>query len=193
MIAITIPVVSIYLAPDDLKACANAAPEVSDCQKADVILAVSGGNTPVRTAEAIRLYKEGWASTLMFSGAAKDTTGPSNAEVMRQQAIDAGVPSSDIVIEKLSQTTKQNAEQTKAILTSVGNDTRRVILVTSGYHQRRASLEFRQRAGDSIVIINHPARNDPDWPTLWWMTPRGWWLAVGELTKITAFYVGRSQ
>ena len=45
--------------------------------KADVIVAISGGDTDARTAEAVRLYKEGWGANIIFSGAAQDPTGPS--------------------------------------------------------------------------------------------------------------------
>lgn len=189
---IFITVVSIYLTPDDLRGC-QAPTDTGKCQKADAIVAVSGGNTSVRAAEAIRLYKNGWADTLIFSGAAADTTGPSNAEVMRRQALAAGVPASAIEVESSSQTTKENAERTKQLLADQDNATKRIILVTSPYHQRRASLEFRVLTGQGSTIINHPTPDDPDWPVLWWLTPRGWWLAGGELVKIVAFYAGESR
>jgi uncharacterized SAM-binding protein YcdF (DUF218 family) len=192
-IVIFITVVSVYLTPDDLKGCAGVS-QNSGCQKADAIVAISGGNTSDRAVEAIKLYKQGWADTIIFSGAAADTSGPSNAVVMRRQAIAAGVPANAIETESQSQTTKQNAERTKALLVKVGSGgANRVILVTSPYHQRRASLEFTALAGPGITIINHPVQNDSDWPTLWWLTPRGWWLAMGELVKIIAFYMGESQ
>ncbi len=190
---IVITVISIYLTPDDLANCPVVS-EKNGCQIADAIVAVSGGNTSVRAAEAIKLYKKGWADTLIFSGAAADTSGPSNAEVMRRQAIDAGVPARDIEVETFSQTTKQNAERTKELLVKVGGGgAKRVILVTSPYHQRRASLEFKALAGDGITIVNHPTPDDPDWSRIWWLTPRGWWLAGGEIVKIIAFYAGESR
>jgi uncharacterized SAM-binding protein YcdF (DUF218 family) len=193
VLAILITVVSVYLTPDDLRQCPGVN-QKSECQKADAIVAVSGGNTSVRAAEAIRLYKQGWADTLIFSGAAADTSGPSNAEVMRRQALEADVPASDIKVETLAQTTRQNAERTKALLVEVGGGgAKRVILVTSPYHQRRASLEFKALAGEAITIVNHPTPEDPDWSKLWWLTPRGWWLAGGELVKISAFYAGESR
>lgn len=191
ILAITTVAIGVYLTPDDLSKCRMVLADSDDCAPADAIIAISGGNTPVRTAEAIRLYQDGWAERLIFSGAAADMSGPSNAEVMRRQALDAGVPTADIFTEELSQTTKENAQRTKDLLISKG--IRRVILVTSAYHQRRASLEFRTLAGDGIIIINHPAPDDPDWPAFWWLTPRGWWLAGGELVKITAFYLGESR
>jgi hypothetical protein len=46
---------------------------------ADVIVAVSGGETEQRTKEAIELYRSGYAPKLLFSGAAQDKNGPSNA------------------------------------------------------------------------------------------------------------------
>lgn len=192
LLAVFIAVVSIYLTPDDLRGC-EAPTGSGKCQKADAIVAVSGGNTSVRTAEAIRLYKEGWAETVIFSGAAADTSGPSNAEVMRRQALAAGVPASAIEVESSSQTTKENAERTRKLLVDQAEGAKRIILVTSPYHQRRASLEFRALAGEDSMIINHPTPDDPDWPLIWWLTPRGWWLAGGELVKIIAFYAGESR
>lgn len=193
IIAIGITVVSVYLTPDDIKGC-TAVTQTGDCMPADAIVAISGGNTPVRAAEAIKLYKEGWAETVIFSGAAADKSGPSNAEVMRRQAIEAGVPPDAIKVESISQTTRQNAERVKQLLVEVGSGSaQRVILVTSPYHQRRASLEFRELAGDGITIVNRPTPDDPDWSVVWWLTPRGWWLAGGELVKIAAFYAGESR
>lgn len=193
IVVIFITVLSVYLTPDDLRGCAGVS-QNSGCQKADAIVAVSGGNTSDRTAEAIKLYKEGWADTIIFSGAAADTSGPSNAVVMQRQAIAAGVPAEAIETESQSQTTRQNAERTKELLVKVGSGgANRVILVTSPYHQRRASLEFKALAGTGITIVNHPVEHDSDWSRLWWLTPRGWWLAIGELVKIIAFYAGESQ
>lgn len=180
----------LYLTPDGLKGC-SAPAESGDCEKADAIVAVSGGYTSVRAAEAISLYQNGWGDYLIFSGAARDETGPSNAEVMKQQALQAGVPESVIIVEDLSRTTHQNAEQTQEILDQY--HIQRLIVVTSPYHQRRAGLEFAKRVGDGVTIVNHPAADDPDWPWYWWATPRGWWLAGGEVVKIAATHAGESQ
>src|SRR5689334_14723832 len=89
LLVIVTAIIGVYLTPDDLSGCDSTVGSSAKCMKADAIVAISGGNTSVRAAEAIRLYKEGWADTLIFSGAAADTTGPSNAAVMRAQAIEA--------------------------------------------------------------------------------------------------------
>ena len=183
--------ISAYLSPDDLARCQERPNTSTGCEKADAIIAVSGGKTQVRTAEAIELYQRGWADMLIFSGAALDIDAPSNAAVMRKQALDAGVPASDIFVEEFSKTTRENAEKTNTIVQR--KDVQRMILVTSPYHQRRASTEFKNLTEHKIEIVNHPTRNDPDWPWYWWATPKGWWLAGGELVKIVVSTAGESR
>lgn len=171
----------LYLGPDDLSGC--KAPESSGkCQVADAIIAISGGDTSARTSEAISLYKAGWAPKLIFSGAAADKTGPSNAEVMQKQALSEGIPQSAIIIEDLSTNTAENAQNTATVVQKMG--LKRVILVTSAYHQRRASIEFGRRLGSDVVIVNHPVANDGQWSSWWWLTPYGWVLGIGELIRI---------
>ncbi len=182
---------SIYLAPNDLEGCVDGPTGEGSCKKVDAIIAVSGGDTSARTDEAVQLYKEGWASSLIFSGAAQDKSGPSNAAVMRSDAMAAGVPASAITIEEQGETTKQNADKTQQLLEEKSIKT--VILVTSAYHQRRAGLEFSERANGKVTIVNHPVASDKQWSGWWWLTPGGWYLAVGEFIKIMMFYVGVSR
>ncbi len=190
-LAVIIVGLSIYLGPNDLVSCGQVPNGVKPCQTADAIVAVSGGDTVARTQEAIQLYQDGWAPKLIFSGAAQDKTGPSNAEAMRREAYKHGVPSNDIITEELSATTKQNAENTQSILEN--NDIASVILVTSAYHQRRAGLEFKKRAADMVIVRNHPVASDNQWSLWWWITPTGWSLAVSEFVKVIAYYMGGTR
>jgi uncharacterized SAM-binding protein YcdF (DUF218 family) len=190
-LAAFIALVSVYLQPNSFLGCsAKPMAETANCTKADAIVVVSGGDTRARTQAGIDLYKNGWASELIFSGAAQDKSGPSNAEAMQRQATDAGVPESAIVIDEDSESTQQNAKNTNTILDD--KEYKNIILVTSGYHQRRASLEFNKQA-ESVTIRNHPVTQDGDWGWFWWLTPRGWWLTGGELVKIVAFYLGATS
>lgn len=193
ILSFTLIVVAIgaYLSPDGLRACGVEPTGAGDCRKADAIVAISGGDTTARTAEAIRLYDNGWGSQLVFSGAAADKSGPSNAEAMRRQALAAGVPEGAILIDEVSETTRQNAANTANLIAE--NDIASVIVVTSAYHQRRAGLEFGQRAGTSVRVVNHPVASDNQWSAMWWATPIGWWLAGSEMVKIGVFYVGGSR
>jgi uncharacterized SAM-binding protein YcdF (DUF218 family) len=116
----------------------------------------------------------------VFSGAALDSDSPSNASVMKQRAIDAGIPAKQIFIDEHSENTEQNAKNSSKIFADQKINT--VILVTSGYHQRRASMEFNEFSGN-VLVKNKPVAADKDWSPWWWATPWGWWLAIGEFTK----------
>lgn len=178
-----------YLGPDDISSCRQPA-AVGTCARADAIIAVSGGDTSARAAEAIMLYKRGWAPTLIFSGAAADPNGPSNAAVMERIAVSAGIDPGAIVTEEFSRTTAENALNTSKFIAE--NKLQRVILVTSAYHQRRALLEFSLNLGPSVDVVNHPTSDDTRWDgRWWWVTQRGWWLAGSEIVKIIAFYAGQ--
>lgn len=185
-IIVFIVTITVYLEPNSFLGCSTT-PTNGACTKADAVVVVSGGDTQARTSAGINLYKNGWANVLILSGAAQDKTGPSNAEAMKLQSIQAGVPANAIIIDEQAESTQQNAENTKTIFSE--HNYKNVILVTSGYHQRRADLEFTKHT-QGVTIRNYPVTQDSDWGWFWWLTPRGWWLAGGELVKIIAFYLG---
>ena len=185
-IALIIVGISMYLQPNSFLGCSVEPSEKNGCHKADAVVVVSGGDTEARTAMGIDLFQRGWADYLVLSGAALDTSGPSNAAAMKVQAEAAGVPDYAILIDEESMNTQENAEKTKSIIQE--RELNDVILVTSGYHQRRASLEFN-KISNGDTVRNAPA-TDSDWDWYWWATPRGWWLAGSELVKIIAFYIG---
>ena len=161
--------VGLYLSPQD------------ELRPADAIVAVSGDEGQ-RLKTAVALKQDDWAPLLIFSGAARDPQSPSNAAIMRRAAIGVGVAPEDILVEESSLNTKQNAENTSEIIRARGM--KRIILVTSPYHQRRTSLEFRQALGTSVEIINYSAR-DTSWAwSRWWLTPRGWYLTLTETPKL---------
>ena len=176
--------ITIYLQPNDFSKCGSSPSDNSDCRSVDAIVAVSGGDTAARAREAVTLYKNGWSDVLIFAGAAEDKTGPSNAAEMKTIATAAGVSEDDIYIDEYSENTKQNAENVQTIFTKL--NVKRAILVTSGYHQRRASLELDKYT--DATILNYPVDTDNDWSIWWWVKPHGWWLAGSELVKIGLFY-----
>jgi len=161
--------IGVYLSPKD------------DLQKSDVIVAVSGGETRSRALEAVSLYKAGYAPLIIFSGAAKDPLSPSNASVMKQIAVEEGIPPDVISVDESSLTTKQNANEVANIIQALKLDS--IILVTSPYHQRRTYLEFKDRLGQKVQIINNPAIDHAWGRRNWWQTPQGWYLTITELPK----------
>lgn len=175
IVAVLVGVSTVYLSPTD------------GLQKADAIVAISGGDTNARTMKAVELYHAGWAPMIIFSGAAADPESPSNAEVMKQIALGNGVPLKAILTDKQAKNTAQNASGSLGVLNDKGYKI--IILVTSQYHQRRAFLQFTKKFGSSVRIINQPAK-DFYWSRwTWWTSLQGWFLTISELVKIPVVMV----
>lgn len=167
-LGIFIAAVSLYLPTSD------------PLEKADAIIVVSGGDTRGRTLHGVDLYKKGYAPTLIFSGAARDPNSASNAKVMYSIAAAQGVPPVDILLDEASRDTKENALSTQPIASNY----KKIILVTSDYHQRRVSREFKQAYGIGTKFINSPAQDKYWGQKSWFLTPYGWWISVTEAVKL---------
>lgn len=154
----------------------------NDLEQSSAIVAISGGDTEARTKEAVRLYQEGWAPQLIFSGAALDPNSPSNARVMKKMAVSSGVPPDVIEIDEASHNTRQNADQAADFIEAFGH--KQIILVTSPYHQRRAFIEFDSRLSDDVAILNNPAPDTRWSKQRWWRSPFGWYITASEVPKI---------
>jgi uncharacterized SAM-binding protein YcdF (DUF218 family) len=92
------------------------------------------------------------------------------------------------LIEEFSENTSENAQRTRELLQKY--NLHDIILVTSGYHQRRASMEFAAYTKNDNVQIRNAPTDDRDWGWWWWLTPRGWYLALSEFGKIIALSTG---
>ena len=97
---------------------------------------------------AARLYRAGKAPLLVLSGGTVRPGEAPEAEVMRQFLVDMGVPASAMLLEGQSTTTTENAADTARLLRSRG--IRRILLVTSALHMRRARALF-ERVGLEVI------------------------------------------
>lgn len=150
-------------------------------QPADAIVAVSGGDTAARAVEAADLYEQGYAPLIIFSGAARDPNSPSNASVMKSIAVAQGIPPDVIAVDEISTNTRQNAQEVSNIVRVFKQN--KIILVTSPYHQRRASVEFQDRLGGNVDIINHSAPDQTWSRKAWFLSPLGWYYTLTEVPK----------
>jgi uncharacterized SAM-binding protein YcdF (DUF218 family) len=136
---------------------------------ADVIV-VLGGDAPTRAAGAGALFQGGYGAHVLVSGGG-------DCEDNRAILLADGVPASAIVVECLSGSTWENAAVAAPILARLG--ARRVILVTTWWHMRRARDCF-QRANPALDIRAGPVG-----------ARAGLWRAVtgGEGRNVTAEYL----
>ena len=150
-------------------------------EKSDAIVAISGGETQQRVAEAVELFDQGWAPLLIMSGAAKDE-GISNAVAMKQIAINLGVPKAKILVEEAAATTLDNAKFVRDIIKD--KKFTKIILVTSPYHQRRANLAFTKALkGLPVKIIDHSSTDSVWRKNGWWQDDWARYLTLSELQK----------
>ncbi len=172
------------LAIDDYKDCVIDSPDFEKCQQADVVVVISGGDTAARTKHGVKLLQADIGQfAIIFSGDTRDKDSISNAEQMEQIALEMGVEPNKILLEKESKDTHQNAKEVAKIIEQ--QELESIILVTSGYHQKRAYQEFRAQLDDKIKIYNAPVAKDKDWSKTWFLSKRGWELALQEAVALT--------
>jgi uncharacterized SAM-binding protein YcdF (DUF218 family) len=114
--------------------------------KADVMVVLGGGShdRPERAAE---LFKQRIAPRILVSGLG-------DCAIYRRSLIQAGVPAQAIQMEDRSRTTRENAILAVNLLRHQG--ARRVIIVTSWYHSRRALACF-EHYGPEIQFYSCPS------------------------------------
>ena len=108
----------------------------------------AGGGAQERLKRAVDLFHGGYAGHLVLSSGFVYSF--HEAESMRALAIDQGVPASAIVLEERATNTFENVTYAHEILRQHG--WRRVLLVSSPYHMRRALLVWRKQAPDVDVV-----------------------------------------
>ncbi len=151
--------------------------------RADAIVALSG-DTGARTATAVQLWRAGYAPVIVFAGGSEEADAVASAEIMRRTAVVAGVPEAATIVEPASATTEENAERVAELMKARG--LRSAILVTSPYHQRRASILFARAFEPSLTFRNYPAR-DADWDAnTWWTREPSRTRTVVEIAKLSA-------
>jgi uncharacterized SAM-binding protein YcdF (DUF218 family)/glycosyltransferase involved in cell wall biosynthesis len=114
----------------------------------------AGGGLQERLKTAIDLYRGGFAPTLILSSGFVYSF--KEAEIMRALAIAEGVPADRIAVEDRATNTFEYVRFTDAILKSRG--VRSILLVSSPYHMRRASLVWRKVAPEVTVVPTPPAQ-----------------------------------
>jgi uncharacterized SAM-binding protein YcdF (DUF218 family)/glycosyltransferase involved in cell wall biosynthesis len=112
----------------------------------------AGGGAQERISKAVSLYHDGVAPRLIISSGFVFTL--REAEVMKAIAVDKGVPADAILLEESATDTYENVAFTNRILTA--HNWRRIALVSSPYHMRRALLTWRKVAPGVQVVATPP-------------------------------------
>ena len=144
--------------------------------KADALV-ILGGEPYYRPPRALDIFQRGLVSNIVVSG-------NGDAEDVRRWFKAKGVPETVIGLEPRSLNTEQNALFTVPLLRA--QHSKRVIIVTSWFHSRRALACFRKAAPD-IEFISLPTvadRPKSHWPNRY---ERG--MVLREYFKLAGYWV----
>ncbi|HZM53092.1 MAG TPA: YdcF family protein [Vicinamibacteria bacterium] len=145
----------------------------------DAVVVMAGDPDYERTAAAVALMRRENIATLILTGG---EPGPGDsAESLRARAIALGVPETRIHIETVSHSTHEAVLAVAPILQSIG--ARTATVVTSPYHQRRATAAAR-RAWPGVVVRARAAAPSAWRPERWWATAGGRRVVVSEYAKL---------
>jgi len=170
----------------------------AELQSADASIVFSGSSTYIeRAARAAELYREGRAPLIVLTNDGvvggwdhREDRNPLYYELSSRRIQQQGVPGDRISVAP-GQALGTYDESVLVRDFAVAHKLKRLLVVTSGYHSRRALWSMRRACeGSGIEIgIDSPP---PGWqtpsPWVWWSKRRGWKLVGGEYVKMAYYW-----
>lgn len=169
-----------------------------DCRAADAILVLAGSDRFVERARAAAArFRAGAAPVVLLTDdggragwSAAEQRNPRYVELAARELARDGVPAARIrvVPGPAAGGTMQEARLVRAY--ARGHGLRSLLVVTSGYHARRARWTYRQvfrRTGVATRLCPAPPGPDGPAPLTWWLRPAGWRLVAGEYVKLLGY------
>jgi uncharacterized SAM-binding protein YcdF (DUF218 family) len=160
-----------------------------------------------RAFHAAELYREGVAPVVVASGRMLRQN-VSMADVMEHDLESFGVPATAIVkLTHRAENTREEAVESARLIQTRG--WKRVLVVTSNYHARRARFIYGRVLPSSVSLRISSARDSEFDPSRWWQTRQGQKLFMSELAgylvarwelrtkpapeNVTAFVISRAR
>lgn len=167
-------------------------------QRADAIVVLSGSACLLeRTSEAAELYNSNVSSRVVLTNdnlqgtwSSAEQRNPFFYERARDNLVLTGVPQQQIeVIYHPVTSTYDEATTVRDYVQAKGFKS--ILVVTSGYHSRRALWTLQRVFKDSNVEIGLHAvdtgiQTPP--PLTWWLHARGWQMVAGEYVKSVYYH-----
>ncbi len=145
--------------------------------KADAIVVLAGGKG--RVEEGVRLFRASRAEYLFFVGVDPSVR---KSDLYRPKP---GDPSGEnVILEKSSRNTLENSIFGRDVIVRSGVHS--VILITSRYHLKRASILFRNSLPKDITIIPYPV-DSVNLKESWWSHGGSFQLLFREFYKYCLF------
>ena len=145
--------------------------------KADAIVVLTGGKG--RVEEGIRLFRSRRAEFLIFVGVDPSVI---KSDLYRPRPGDP--PADRVILEKSSRNTLENSIFGRDVIVRSGVHS--VLLITSRYHLKRASILFRNSLPKDITIIPYPV-DSVNLKESWWNHGGSFQLLFREFYKYCMF------
>ena len=146
---------------------------VEDVVKPADAIVVLAGHDEERVKYAVQLYNEKYATWIIMSGP--------QADKMKQEAVESGIPEDKILLEQKTVHTYQHPLFVKAILQ--GHGLTSAIVVSSPYHMRRTAMLFNRAFYHSgIKVMFCPVKKS-------WFNARRWWKTAESRRVVYSEYV----
>jgi len=166
-------------------------------QKVDYVL-VLGGDHDTRPFVAAALVKAGWAREALIPADTgglppAEIPGTPEHEIMRRVLIARGVrPESITLLQGHARSTREEAAELAAFLHDRPDCS--VIVVTNGYHTRRARMHFDRALGNRIASVHFVAAPTEGYDeTNWWRSDQGCVQYMSEFIKLAWQSVGGTE
>jgi uncharacterized SAM-binding protein YcdF (DUF218 family) len=166
---------------------------------ADAIFVLAGTRAE-RPLEAVDLYRAGYAPWIVLSPgriepaeawlSQRGVRFPSQAALVRAVMAQLGVPAAAVIVADRS---VDNTAQEATLLRRLAQDRgwRRVIVVTSKYHTRRAGFAFRRALkGAGVELVFRASHYDMADPAHWWRYRQDYRFVIEEWQKLIMYRLG---
>ena len=168
--------------------------------RADAIV-ILAGSVPDRVLEAAELYRAGLAPRVVVTRErsprgqaalrARGVRLPESDELSVMSLRQLGVPATaTLVLHRRGVSTESEARTIARW--ACRRRVRRLIVVTSRAHTRRARLILRQALGPSIALTMRPSRFDLFAPARWWHVRRDAKIVLSEWQKLANYWFTQS-
>ena len=140
-----------------------------------------------RVPMAVDLYNKGLVKNFIFSGGKMliDSGIYEEADIMKDFAIESGLPSSNIYTAYNSHSTFESLKNAFDLLKSIENFTpKNITLITTAFHMKRCPLLADKMFSKDINIIPCPVNDSFTTKENWYKTPAGYERAIGEIFGI---------
>lgn len=161
--------------------------------RADAVAVLGGSSVYVERARlAARLFAEGRAPKVLITDdgqrggwSVAEQRNPLFVELAAGELRRDGVPPERIEVVGVADNTFDEAARLREY--AEGHGLRSLVVVTSGYHSRRALWTLRRVFDGSSIEVGvepvEPGEQTPR-PAFWWFYPLGWKLVAGEYVKM---------